>query len=141
MGEILTVLPLLAQTNEMEALKGVRQGFVQQAFETNILGIVATAIGLCLLALVIDRLWRHRQRRNEPKQVDYLTTAGRLLGLSLAEIELLRSVGVRARLAHPPAMLLSPSNLHYALLAAQRAGEDAKLAERVGKLSRQIFGT
>jgi hypothetical protein len=140
MGEILTVLPLLAQTSEMEALKGVREGFVQQAFDSNILGILATAAGLCVLAFVLDRLWRRRQRRDEPKHVDYLTTAGRLLGLSLAEVELLRSVGVRARLAHPPAMLLSPGNLRHALLAAQRSGEDAKLTERVGHLSRRIFG-
>ena len=86
MGEFVNPLPLLAQTKELDGLRGVRDGFIQQAFQTNIFGILLTAVGLCLLAFMIDRLWRQRQRRNEPKVVDYLTTAGRQIGLSLAEV-------------------------------------------------------
>ena len=67
--------------------------------------------------------------------------AGRQVGLSLAEVELLRGVALRGRLAHPPAMLLSPGGMRYALLAAQRTAEDPKLAERMSALARRLFGS
>ena len=60
MGEFLTALPLLAQGMKMDALKGVRQGFIDQAFDSNLLSILGVAFGLCVLAFIADRLWRPR---------------------------------------------------------------------------------
>ncbi len=139
----LAVTPLLlaqVRGQEMEALKGVREGYLQQAFDSNILAILAVGAGLCVLALILDRLWRRRERRGEPKVVDYLAIAGRHAGLSLADIEFLRAVAARARVAYPTAILLSPGNMRHALLAAQRAGEDPGTTDRLNALSGRLFG-
>ncbi len=127
-------------TQGLEGLKGVRDAYVQQAFDSNIPAILAVAVGLCVLAFILDRLWRRHARRDEPKVVDYLTLAGRQAGLSLMEIELVRAVTARARVAYPTAILLSPGNMRHALLAAQRGGDDPRLAERLNALSRRLFG-
>jgi hypothetical protein len=137
------LIPLvLAQVRgqDMSALKGVRDGYVQQAFDSNIPAILAVAAGLCVLAFILDRLWRRHTRRNEPKVVDYLSLAGRHAGLTLADIEFVRAVTARAQIACPAAVLLSPGNLRHALLAAQRGGEDQVTADRVNTLSGRLFG-
>jgi hypothetical protein len=131
---------LLARLDQTEVLRAFRRGFDNDASQTRLLGVLLGIATLCGFITLLLRITRRRHGALKTARVDYLASAARVLGLNRGELRDLRTVAIRARLAHPAAMLLSPANLIFAARAARRAEPDGGLWERLNCLSVKVFG-
>ncbi|MEW6252666.1 MAG: hypothetical protein AB1716_18675 [Planctomycetota bacterium] len=130
---------VLASDEFARRLQPMRQGFRAEAGESNALAILLSLLGLCVLVVVIDQVYRALAGKRPAARVDYLVQAARLLSLTTGELRDLRTLAGRAGLAHATALLLSPANLAWGLHASGLGG-DARLRARLDQLCRRIFG-
>jgi hypothetical protein len=133
---------LLAELDQTEYLRALRQGFNNDASGTRLLGVLLGIATLCGFITLLLRIIRRRRAVSEAARVDYLALAGaaRVVGLNRGELRDLRTVATRARFAHPTAMLLSPANLAFAARAARQVETDTGLWERLNRFSVKVFG-
>ena len=103
---------------------------------------IVFAVGLVafvLLILVAARCFARERRAGSQPQIDYLTLAVDLLGLSERDRHDLETIARLAGLEQPAVMLLSPGNLACSLAAAPPSRIEGPLRERVGQLCMRLF--
>lgn len=134
---------LVAQVDRFSELENLRRGFTRQAADSNLLAVCLVAAALCGLVVLLDRVYRarDRSRKQAPKRRDYLVAVANVLGLSRSETRLVRTVAALAHISPPASILLSPANLAWAVQSAGGALGDAGLRARVNELCQRLFGT
>ncbi len=131
---------LLAEADWVSGMEALRKGFARQASDSNVPAVLLTLLGLCVLVVVLDQIYRLLQPRRRSRRVDYLARAADVAGLSGWQVRDLRWVAGRAGLSCPAAMLLSPANLACAVHAALRGDPRPALRRRLERLSLDLFG-
>jgi len=101
-----------------------------------IVGVVA----FVLLVVVAARVFGRERGAAAQHQVDYLTIAVDVLGLSESERRDLQKIARRAGLQQPVAMLLSPANLAQAAAAAE-IEHDPHFRPWLDELCQRLFET
>ena len=105
---------------------------------------VVFVVGLVAFVLLIILAARFRGRegnRAPARQVDYLTLAVDVLGLSESDRRDLQRIAQRAGLEQPVSILLSPANLAHAAAPTLTVDNDSGLRERVEHLCLKLFDT
>ncbi len=131
---------VLAQVNQEEAIRALRQGFVQHGANLDFQLVLWIAAALLGLAFVLSRLVRRSPTVTVPEPVEYFVGLARRLRIPYRDVDLLRTLAVASRLPHPACLLLSPGNLAQGIAAARRFNEQVPYIE-LDQLCRRIFGT
>ena len=100
--------------------------------------LVGLAAFFLLIHVAARCFARERHTRDEP-QVNYLTLAVDLLGLSERDRRDLETIARLAGLEQPAAVLLSPATLAHALSAASTADRNSQLRVRIEQLCVRLF--
>ncbi len=120
-------------------LQPIQQGFHAEASDSNVFTILLILLGLAVLVVIMDQVYRTLAGRRPASLPDYLVQLGRVLGLSAADLRELRLLATRGKLPQPAASLLSPANLAYALQAAG-LGDNPRARGRLERICQTAFG-
>ncbi len=135
-GTLLT----LARLDPSSRLHALRQGLEHPADRGEMTAwIIGLAAACGLVALGLHLLNQRQNGQRSGEQVDYLARGATQAGLSARELDDLRLITTRARLAHPTTVLLSPENLEQAVRAATEKQADPSLERRMNRLSQKLF--
>jgi hypothetical protein len=132
---------LLGLPADLPLLRSIRDALSTGPRGTEILALVLGLATLALLIVIAARFFTSERQKSTGTQVDYLTMAVDLLGLSEEDRRLLQQVAQHTGLEQPVAMLLSPQNLAHAAASALSPEDGGRLRKRLEQLSMQLFGT
>lgn len=122
-------------------LDSIRDALSSGPQNTETVAFVVGVVAFLLLVMLAARFFgRERGVAAEP-QVDYLTLAVDVLGLSESDRRDLQRIARQAGLQQPAAMLLSPANLAHAAASAPEIDSDPELRERLDQLCLRLFET
>ncbi len=96
-------------------------------------------VGFIVLLLVAARYLNREAPREEEPQIDFLTLAVDLLGLSEEDRRDLQRIARATTMDPAAAMLLSPANLAQAASPLLKAGPDKGFRKRLDALSMRLF--
>lgn len=120
-------------------LESIRDALSTGPERTETVAFLVGLVAVVLLIILAARFFgRDGHRRPEP-QVDYLTLAVDLLGLSESDRRDLHRIAQRAALEQPAAMLLSPTNLARAAAATLSVENDRELRARLDHICQRLF--
>jgi len=128
-----------ALLGDADLLKAVRDGLNSEPRTGETLAVVAGAAALIGLIAVGARHLNPEGRRKVRRQVDVLSRAGELLGLTVQERADLRRIAERASLSEPGSMLLSPANLAHAAARAALRVRDQELQRSLDAVCLKLF--
>lgn len=120
-------------------LESIRRALTEGPQTTETVVFVVSMVTFALLIIVAGRLFAHDRGPAVEPQVDYLTLAVDVLGLSESDRLDLQKVARQAGLEQPVAMLLSPANLARAAAAALAVETRGELRQQLERLCLRLF--
>lgn len=120
-------------------LDSIRKTLTTQPDAGETLQLLTGMVAFLLLILLAARWFGHERRPTGESQVDYLTLAVDVLGLTERDRRELQKIARQAKLEQPAAMLLSPANLAHAAASVLKTDNHGEFRRRIEDLCTRLF--
>lgn len=138
-NSLLVLLAEGGQVTQQQMLRALRTGFRVEQSTHEAWAYVLVGAGIVGLLGIAFQIWRRSESQKENARSDLFRASLDMLRLRGDEKSLLELLRLRAGLAEPVAMLLTPANLAYALAKAGVVSTDNRNMAVAKDLCQRLF--